>query len=455
MAAEFLLAKASYKAMTGREQKKGEDVLCYQIRQSFYPGEITPEEANRVSYELAMRWTKGRHAFIVTTHTDKKHIHSHIYYNSTTLDCTRKFRNFWGSSFALRRLSDRLCLENGLSIVENPKPRSKGKFRNYGEWQAGKKKPLTYQDRLRAAIDTALAKRPADFPAFLSLMEQAGYEVSDITNFETLKKVADDIHARAAELGFDAFTSAGLDGSSSWRFSGHLANMPLFYEFRDDNVTTKPATIKGSYLANYKNIWDLYTTDSATTGAALTTATGDQAEAEFGQGKAVFYQNGTWEFSALTGDEKGFKMNPDDLTMIPIYCGVEGEEQAGLCTGTENYWSINKNASEADINATIDFLTWVVTSDEGTTMMAEQFGACPFKSSKAPSNPFSELANEYVAGGKYPVTWAFNYTPNVNDWRDGVVDALTQYTTGSADWSVVETAFVNGWATQYAAETNS
>lgn len=177
VAAEFLLAKASYKAMTGREQKKGSDVLCYQIRQSFYPGEITPEEANRISYELAMRWTKGRHAFIVTTHTDKQHIHSHIYYNSTTLDCTRKFRNFWCSSFALRRLSDRLCLENGLSIVENPKPRSKGKFRNYGEWQAGQKKPLTYQDRLRAAIDTALAKRPADFPAFLSLMEQAGYEV--------------------------------------------------------------------------------------------------------------------------------------------------------------------------------------------------------------------------------------------------------------------------------------
>ena len=177
VAAEFLLEKASYKAMTGREQKKGEDVLCYQIRQSFYPGEITPEEANRVSYELAMRWTKGRHAFIVTTHTDKEHIHSHIYYNSTTLDCSRKFRNFWGSSFALRRLSDRLCLENGLSIVENPKPRSKGKFRNYGEWLAGRKRPLTYQDRLRAAIDTALAKRPADFPEFLSLMEQAGYEV--------------------------------------------------------------------------------------------------------------------------------------------------------------------------------------------------------------------------------------------------------------------------------------
>ena len=177
VADEFLLAKASYAAMTGREQKKANDVLCYQIRQSFYPGEITPKEANRIGYELAMRWTKGRHAFIVTTHTDKQHIHCHIYYNSTTLDCTRKFRNFWGSSFALRRLSDRLCLENGLSIVENPKPRSKGKYRNYGEWQKDRKGPLSYQDKLRLAIDTVLAEHPADLDEFLNLMKRAGYEV--------------------------------------------------------------------------------------------------------------------------------------------------------------------------------------------------------------------------------------------------------------------------------------
>ena len=146
MAEEFLLAKASYKAATGREQKKETDVLCYQIRMAFYPGEITPKEANRIGYELAMRWTKGRHAFLVTTHTDKKHIHCHIYYNSTSLDCSRKFRNFWGSSFALRRLSDRLCLENGLSIVENPKPRSQSKYKHYGEWQKERKRPLNFQE---------------------------------------------------------------------------------------------------------------------------------------------------------------------------------------------------------------------------------------------------------------------------------------------------------------------
>ena len=282
-----------------------------------------------------------------------------------------------------------------------------------------------------------------------ALLEQAGHSLDEITDFDSLKAVADDIHARAGELGFDAFTSAGLDGSSSWRFSGHLANMPLFYEFRDDGVSSKPATIKGTYLDNYKQVWDLYITDSATTGAALLTATGDQAEAEFGEGKAVFYQNGTWEYSNLT--EK-FGMNPDDLTMIPIYCGVEGEEKAGLCTGTENYWSVNKNAKEEDIKATLDFLYWVVTSEEGTTMMAEQFGACPFNSSKAPSNPFSALANEYVANGCYPVTWAFNYTPAVNDWRAAVVDALSKYTAGNGSWDDVKTAFVEGWATQYANE---
>ena len=282
-----------------------------------------------------------------------------------------------------------------------------------------------------------------------ALLEKAGHSLDEITNFESLKAVADDIHARAAELGFDAFTSAGLDGSSSWRFSGHLANMPLFYEFRDDNVTAQPATIKGTYLDNYKAIWDLYTTDSATTGAALVSATGDQSEAEFGEGKAVFYQNGSWEYSNLTSK---FNMNPDDLAMIPIYCGVEGEEKAGLCCGTENCWAVNKNASEEDIKATLDFMKWVVTSEEGTTMMAKELGPIPFKSAKTPENVFFAQANDYTAAGNYVVTWAFNYTPAVDDWRAGVVDALSQYTAGTGEWANVETAFVQGWAQQYAAE---
>ena len=280
------------------------------------------------------------------------------------------------------------------------------------------------------------------------LLEKAGYELSDIKDFDSLKKVADDIHARAAELGFDAFSSAGLDSSSSWRFSGHLANMPLFYEFRDDKVTSQPAEIKGTYLDNYKNIWDLYITDSATTGADLITATGDMSTAEFKEGKACFYQNGTWEYAGLI--EAGLKA--EDLAMIPIYCGVDGEEKAGLCCGTENCWSVNKNAKEEDIKATLDFMYWVVTSEEGTTLLAEQFGPCPFKNAKEPENVFFAQANKYIEEGNYVVTWAFNYTPAVDNWRAGVVDALAQYTAGKGDWDAVKTAFVDGWATQYASE---
>ena len=169
--AEFLFSKRQYLAKTGRQ--RGEDnVLAYQIRQSFVPGEITPEEANRLGYELAMRFTKGKHAFIVCTHVDKAHIHNHIIWNSTTLDYTRKFRNFWGSTKAIRRLNDTICVENGYSIVENPKAHGK----SYNKWQ-GDKTPC-HRDRLRMAIDDALEKKPVDLDAMLELLRDAGIEVS-------------------------------------------------------------------------------------------------------------------------------------------------------------------------------------------------------------------------------------------------------------------------------------
>lgn len=174
--AEFLLSKAKYKAITGREQKKDADILCYQIRQAFVPGEITPEEANRIGYEMAMRWTKGKHAFFVATHVDRKHFHNHIYYNSTALDCTRKFRDFLGSARAVRRLSDRICIENGLSYIAHPKLKNKGKYKHYGQWQGGNKPP-TFQDCLKTQIDICLAEKPPSMAAFLQAMTAAGYEV--------------------------------------------------------------------------------------------------------------------------------------------------------------------------------------------------------------------------------------------------------------------------------------
>lgn len=168
---EFIFSKRQYAALTGRE-KKDSDVIAYHLRQSFKPGEIDPAKANRIGYDLAMSLTKGDHAFIVCTHVDKAHIHSHVIFNSTSLDCSRKFRNFWRSSFAVRRLSDLLCLENGLSVIENPKP-SRG---SYGAW-LGDTKPPTVRARLEQLIDDTLATGPKDFDSFLAVMKAAGARV--------------------------------------------------------------------------------------------------------------------------------------------------------------------------------------------------------------------------------------------------------------------------------------
>ena len=168
---EFLFSKRQYAVITGRERKDN-DVIAYHLRQSFKPGEITPELANKIGYDLAMSLTKGKHAFIVCTHVDKQHIHSHIVFNSTALDCTRKFRNFWRSSFAIRKISDMLCLENGLSVIAEPKP-SRG---SYGTW-LGEDKPPTVRGQLEGMIDTALGHGCKDFDSFLAAMKAAGTEV--------------------------------------------------------------------------------------------------------------------------------------------------------------------------------------------------------------------------------------------------------------------------------------
>ena len=276
------------------------------------------------------------------------------------------------------------------------------------------------------------------------LLKEAGYEVTDIKDFASLKSVAEDIHKRADKLGFDAFTSSGMDDSSSWRFTGHLANMPLFYEGRDEGWTEAPSEIKGTYLDNYKNVWDLYINNSKYDKNSLATG-GYDAEAEFKNGEAVFFQNGTWEYDKLKKS-----ISDDDMQMIPIYCGVEGEEKAGLCSGTENCWAVNAKASEKDQKATLDFMNWLVTSDEGTKVMAEQFGAIPYKKAADSGNVFLKNANDLLEAGNYNVDWTFNYTPNVDEWRASLVAAMNKYDAGGS-WDDVKTAVVQGWATQYKA----
>ena len=193
--AEFLLAKRQYIAATGRVRGK-DDVIAYHVRQSFRPGEITPEEANRLGVEFAKRFTKGKHAFVVCTHIDKSHVHNHIIWSAVNTDCDRKFRNFWGSTRAVRRLSDTICVEAGLSIVENPKPHGK----SYDKWLGDQAKP-SHRELLRLAIDRALAQKPADLDALFQLLREGGCEVSKRGKSYRLKRPGWDRAARLDSLG--------------------------------------------------------------------------------------------------------------------------------------------------------------------------------------------------------------------------------------------------------------
>ena len=280
-----------------------------------------------------------------------------------------------------------------------------------------------------------------------TLLEKAGYTVEDIQSFADLKKVAEDITARRDELGFAAFTSAGMDGSSDWRFKTHLANLPIYFEYQADGINSTDA-IKGTYLDNYKNIFDLYINNSTCAPADLSGKTGDDSRNEFLAGQAVFFQNGSWEYNNLVGEGKPF--TDDDLTMMPIYIGVGDEANQGLCTGTENYWCVNKDAAPEDIQATLDFMYWCVTSDKGTQALANDMGfVIPFKKAAESPNLFVKVDKELTAAGKTPVSWNFTTMPS-EQWKNDVGSALTAYAAGTGDWEAVKTAFVDGWAKEVA-----
>ena len=278
------------------------------------------------------------------------------------------------------------------------------------------------------------------------LLEKAGHSLDEIKNFETLKTVVEDIHNRAAELGFDAFSSSGMDDNSSWRFTGHLANLEYYYEERDAGGWTEcPAELTGKYMENYKNLYNLIINNSLTDPKELATG-GHDAENEFKTGKAAFFVNGSWEYAAVSE-------TVPNARMIPYYCGVEGEEKAGLNCGTENCWAVNAKASEADQKATIDFMVWLVSDSMAAGKMVEQLGVLPYKNAPESANGFLADAAKYTDDGCYVMDWATNYQPNVDEYRKALVSALNQYNADQSDanWANVETAFVQGWATQYKA----
>ena len=275
----------------------------------------------------------------------------------------------------------------------------------------------------------------------------------DIKDFATLKAVADDIQAKKDDLGIEgAFTSAGFDASSDWRFKTHLANLPLYYEYKADGISSTDA-VKGTYLDNFKQIFDLYITDSTCAPTLLSGKTGEAAASEFALGEAVFYQNGTWAY----GDIKDNDVADEDLGMLPIFIGADGETNQGLCTGSENYWCVNSKASEENIQATLDFLQWVVESDAGKNSLATEMGfVTPFSTftdDYLPANPLVAAADEYVKKGTVSVTWNFTTMPS-EEWKNQLGSAMLEYAQGTGNWDAVVTAFVDGWATEYQAANN-
>jgi raffinose/stachyose/melibiose transport system substrate-binding protein len=285
---------------------------------------------------------------------------------------------------------------------------------------------------------------------YFALSGAKAKSVKDIDSFDTLKAVANDMQARKDDLGIKgAFTSAGFDSSSDWRFKTHLANIPLYYELKKDNVTEQPATIKGTYMPQFKNIFDLYLKDSTTAPTQLSSKTGDDANSEFALGEAAFYQNGTWAWSDL--QKAG--MEPGQVGMIPIYIGGPDEKNEGLATGSENYWCVNAKASKEDQQATKDFLKWVITSDAGKDALDKQMGfTTPFKTFadiKA-DNPLVQAAVDDQKSGKTPVSWNFTMMPS-EQWKNALGSAMLEYAQGTGSWDAVKSAYVDGWAKEYQA----
>lgn len=283
--------------------------------------------------------------------------------------------------------------------------------------------------------------------------------MDEINNFETLKAVVEDMQANKDDLGIEGvFASTSMGPGEQWRWQTHTANMPLFYEFSDkagdgDLIMAglDSAEIDFSYAANFKNIFDLYINNSSTEKGLLGSKTTDDAMADFALGKAAMVQNGNWAWGQVN-EVDGNVVVEDDIKYLPIYTGVTGEENQGLCIGTENYFSVNSQADEAKQKASIEFLEWLFTSDTGKKYVVEELGfIAPFNTFTDDEKPADPLAKEVLAWmekGVNSVPWTFATFPS-EDFKNDFGDALLEYINGNMEWSEVETIVKDSWASEY------
>lgn len=276
----------------------------------------------------------------------------------------------------------------------------------------------------------------------------------EITNFDTLKAVVEDMQSKKDELGIEGvFASTSFATGADWRWQTHLANLPVYYEFQDKDIPDAE-TLDFTYSDNFRNIFDLYIDNSCTDKAMLATKTVDDSMAEFALGQCAMVQNGNWGWGQISGTE-GNVVKAEDVKFLPIYTGVDGEETQGLCIGTENYWCVNNSASADDQAATVKFMNWVYSSDFGKDYVTNTLGfIAPFDTFTDADRPEDPLAQEVVKAMSdsklTQVSWNFTAFPS-QTFKDNFGAALLEYTQGNMTWDEVVETFKSEWESEKAA----
>lgn len=278
--------------------------------------------------------------------------------------------------------------------------------------------------------------------------------MDEINNFKTLKAVVEDMQAKKDQLGIKGvFASTSLKTGEDWRWQTHLANIPVYYEYRDKNITDTEV-LEFIYAENYKNIFDLYIDNSCTAPGLLGSKAVDDSMAEFALGQAAMVQNGNWAWAQISGVD-GNIVKAEDVKFLPIYTGVAGEENQGLCTGTENYFCINSHASSKDQAASIAFVEWIFSSEAGKAAVTNELGfIAPFHTFADDEQPDDPLAQEVLRylndSSKTSVGWIFTSFPSIR-FKDDFGAALLEYSSGRMNWDGVRTLVIERWAAEKAA----
>lgn len=277
------------------------------------------------------------------------------------------------------------------------------------------------------------------------LLKNMGYSVEDINSFDKLKEIAEVIHNNKSWLGYDAFCSHDLDADNSWRLTAHMANIEYCYEERAASVSWQecPSSLTGEYVENYKNLYDLCLNNSISSPEELAQG-GHNPVQEFKDGKAAFLLTGSWDYANIT-------QSVADAEIIPYYCGVKGESNAGLNSGSENYWAVNSSVDESLQKATVAFMRWLVTDPEASAALAKELGNLPYEGAPESDNGFLAKDKKLTSDGKYSMKWMMTYQPNSTDYRAELVAALKDYNNNQSDdnWSKVRKAMIDNWAEEY------